>query len=114
MMANGDFFLNFTHDVRTSRKNVKNKKQNLPLTQKKCTSNWLSNADGRKLTHGFHCHLDDAHFAGQGDDDGLDLDDDASFVEILSEESSHACGLCCDGHTFQIQTFDASGIQVRM
>ena len=53
------------------------------------------------LTPDYHCHGIDVTFAGGGDDGGLDFVDVASFVEILSQQSFHACDLFLDDHTFQ-------------
>lgn len=56
-----------------------------------------------KLTHGCHCHLNDACSVGYDADGGLDFGDGASLVEILSVQSFCACGPFLDGHTFQTQ-----------
>lgn len=51
-----------------------------------------------KLTHGFHCRLNYAASVGCGADDGLDFDDVASFVAVLSQQSS--CAPSVGDHTF--------------
>lgn len=51
-----------------------------------------------KLTHGFRCRLNYAASIGCGGDDGLDFGDFASFVAVLSQQSS--CAPSVGDHTF--------------